>query len=769
MITRKSRLPTVWLPIALLLISAVLRFGGLATQGLWDDEGISYGRVILPWSQMIRSLPAEQMPLYYIGLKAWIGLMGRSIFAMRAFSALPGVVLVALTFCLGRRWFGFWGGTVAALLLAVAPASIYQAQTMRGYPWLALFTVGAVAMAERALDRGSLGARTGYVLLASAAMLTHLLAAPALLMLNVWVLCTRWRERSTLVHWLPLQAAVLVPSLLWMFSAGASRVETLSTAGGNIPSLWQLGRDFASVLAVAPYDPPTWAQALTGLPIFVLALIGWGSCTRIPRQQQGRKWSVTHLVSLLWLIPPLFLYLLALVGDVPLYPYYWVALAPWIYLSASEGLRRVAAWRQWSGLGLVLLLLGVSGWQLDRYYRRTVEDLYPLAEQIESQASPGDAIVLSSIWRAECFKYYDQSGLALFAEPTEDEVRHIVAQHQRIWLVVFGHHPTPPIVQGIIGPGFSVGRWTSGTTEMGLYLDSALPSEIRHPLDVSFGQQIELLGYDLQPGSVEAGAVAQLTLWWRAAKPPNIPYKVFIHIVGLDGQIWGQQDSEPVDGTRPTQTWSPGEVLVDRHAVSITPGTLPGEYRLILGLYDASTGQRLGVEGVQVQSQDSALVLQTVGVVEGPQPDVGRLEIQHRLDLSLPDGLTLVGYDMHKLGRERSNVRFKRGDFIHLVLYWLTSQATMGQYTVTWELVDHQGRVMSQLEGSAENLAAPGPAWPQGTLVTRQHDLGIPANVALGDYDLFFTLRDSAGSLVVPRRQVGPITVFPNITPTPHP
>ena len=353
--------------------------------------------------------------------------------------------------------------------------------------------------------------------------------------------------------------------------------------------------------------------------------------------------------------------------------------------------------------------------------------------------------------------------------PTAEEIERITAQHARVWLLVFGRHPTTPITEGIIRQGFQVGRWTSGTTEMALYLNEALPQEAQHQMQATFGQEIELLGYEVQPDPVEAGAVAQVTLWWRAIATPKIAYKVFVHAVGPDGQIGGQQDGEPSEGTRPTNSWAPGEVIADRHAVLITPGTMPGDYRITLGLYDGASGERLSIQSRDSEAKDGALALQTLGVVAGPKPDVSQLDIQHRLDLTMPDGLTLAGYDLHKLGRERSNTRFKRGDFAHLVLYWLTPQAPLTPHTWLLEMVDRQGRVLSQVEGGAENQAAPGPTWPQDTLVTRQHDLAIPADVDLDEYDLFFTLRDGAGVTVVSRQQLGPITVYPNNTPTPKP
>ena len=49
-----------------------------------------------------------------------------------------------------------------------------------------------------------------------------------------------------------------------------------------------------------------------------------------------------------------------------------------------------------------------------------------------------------------------------------------------------------------------------------------------------------------------------------------------------------QRDSQPGGGTSPTTDWTPGESVIDRHAL-LVPLDLPaGEYALIAGLYDAA-------------------------------------------------------------------------------------------------------------------------------------------------------------------------------------
>ncbi len=73
-------------------------------------------------------------------------------------------------------------------------------------------------------------------------------------------------------------------------------------------------------------------------------------------------------------------------------------------------------------------------------------------------------------------------------------------------------------------------------------------------------------------------------------------YTVFVHLLGPDGQVWGQVDRAPGDGQRPTSGWLPGEVLLDRYAVPLEVGAPSGVYRVEVGLYEAATGRRLPVK-----------------------------------------------------------------------------------------------------------------------------------------------------------------------------
>jgi hypothetical protein len=78
--------------------------------------------------------------------------------------------------------------------------------------------------------------------------------------------------------------------------------------------------------------------------------------------------------------------------------------------------------------------------------------------------------------------------------------------------------------------------------------------------------------------------------------------------------IWGQVDSEPLDGQAPTTTWAPGAVIADRYAIPVAADAPPGLYRLAVGLYGLVDGQRLPVFDADGAARGDAVDLGTVRV-----------------------------------------------------------------------------------------------------------------------------------------------------------
>ena len=116
---------------------------------------------------------------------------------------------------------------------------------------------------------------------------------------------------------------------------------------------------------------------------------------------------------------------------------------------------------------------------------------------------------------------------------------------------------------------------------------------IQHPLAARLGSSVELLGYDLSAATVRPGEHLQVTLYWRALGTMGQSYTVFVQMLDAGNQIVGQHDGLPGEGALPTTGWVKGEVLTDRHPVTVKPDAASGEYRLVVGMYVAATGERL--------------------------------------------------------------------------------------------------------------------------------------------------------------------------------
>ena len=121
------------------------------------------------------------------------------------------------------------------------------------------------------------------------------------------------------------------------------------------------------------------------------------------------------------------------------------------------------------------------------------------------------------------------------------------------------------------------------------------PPAPSHATDVSLGSSARLLGYDLAApeGGYQPGASFGLTLYWQARQSSERPYAVFVHLLDEGGTIRGFGDAQPGNGRFPTTGWLPGEYLHDEHRITIDADAPPGNYRLVAGIYDPASGQRL--------------------------------------------------------------------------------------------------------------------------------------------------------------------------------
>jgi len=118
---------------------------------------------------------------------------------------------------------------------------------------------------------------------------------------------------------------------------------------------------------------------------------------------------------------------------------------------------------------------------------------------------------------------------------------------------------------------------------------------MQHTLRANLDDQVELLGYDLEESTVQAGGIVSCTLYWRRRQEMSHDYTVFTHLIGPDGQTWGQWDNEPQRGQAPTTRWLPGQVIADPYQIPLSDEAQAGSLILQVGMYDLQTMARLPV------------------------------------------------------------------------------------------------------------------------------------------------------------------------------
>ncbi|MFP3897577.1 MAG: ArnT family glycosyltransferase [Anaerolineales bacterium] len=249
-----------------------------------------------------------------------------------------------------------------------------------------------------------------------------------------------------------------------------------------------------------------------------------------------------------------------------------------------------------------------------------IEKMYPREEQV---------VILDAdaAWRKD---YRGPLSFFVLAGPTREDfvltmLERASANRRRVWFLTFPEifeEMDALVHEHLDRQGERVEEITVGGVEAVCYqfdgrVAFAPRPMVRRPVD--FEKGIRLLGYDLPATELSPGETLSLRLYWQAKGAMDKSYHVFVHILGPDGQVYGQDDALPQEGWMPTTRWQAGAVILDDHRVTVAEDASPGEYAIALGLYDLETMQRLFlldaageplsenqilIEGVHVSSED---------------------------------------------------------------------------------------------------------------------------------------------------------------------
>lgn len=201
--------------VGILALAACLRFAFLGQHDVWFDEAFVVWMVRFPWQEIPKLLSAldSHPPLYYLFMKAWIGLAGTGEAAIRLPAAGFSVLSVGLTYVLMRRVSAGGPSLLSAFLLSVSPLAIMAGQDARMYALLGTLALGStLALVISAREGGRLR-WAAYAALAALMAYTQYLGCLVLVAHGIWTACY---ERRHFRNWIACMAVVAVAYAPWV-------------------------------------------------------------------------------------------------------------------------------------------------------------------------------------------------------------------------------------------------------------------------------------------------------------------------------------------------------------------------------------------------------------------------------------------------------------------------------------------------------------------------------------------------------------------------
>ncbi len=607
------------LPLLILLLAAVLRFHLLDHQSLWNDEGNSLRLAQRTLPDLIATARFDiHPPGYYVTLNFWLRLMGDSEFALRALSAFEGLLTVACVFALGRTLYSWGTGLIAALLVAVNSFNVYYSQEARMYAALALFAAASMLVFVRWLKHPGPVKAVTLALLNAAGLYTQytypaVMLTQGLLFVLWWLKHRNKRHLGGYILINLVTIALFVPQLDTAIRqiTGWPRTGVPVDTGTGLTTVGQW-----LIYGSTANATPWWVYLWPGLFVLVALLPDW-KATSLPswwRRLLPVFWLAISIVpffalglfreaNLKFLLPVQIATALLIARGIWLL---WELGSPNLFIPV-EALPRIAA-----VLGLLSIVM-ISSESLDNLYNAQQfarPDYRAMVRVITANPRPGDAVVLDAPNQWEVFTYYYHGAAPVYPLPeglggddtaTASAIDKLSVQHRRIFVLYWGESERDPnrIVEKTLASGAfeAMSTWYSDVRFVQYATLPQTAGDTMRPT-ARFGDSITLQKVTLSSRTARTGDVLGITLTWATAQPLNTRYKVFVQLLDQSGRLVAQQDGEPGNNLAITTTWEPNQPVDDAHGLLIPVTLLPGDYRLIVGLYNIDApAERLHLNG----------------------------------------------------------------------------------------------------------------------------------------------------------------------------
>ena len=728
------------------LVAFGLRVFALQADSLWYDEAFSVVLAHADPATALRMLSADvHPPLYYLALRAALGLFGSSEFAVRFVSLIPGVLLVPLMWSLARRLLGRPTALLAAGLVCLSPLFIWYAREARMYSQTAALGLAATYALVRAQDEAKRQWWIAFAACAVGAIYTHFSALYLVVMLGgVWLASFNFQisnlksQRGGILAWSAVAVCVIVAA---PFLLGLAQLSQAYWPGQLDIASALVNSAGAMVIGQQHSATPQLADVLAMLcgVCMLAALIG--GVTR-PLARRG------VLMALVILVGGMTLTFAVLFQRPKFEPRHLITLAPSVWLLVATGL--VAAWQVRSraskvGAAIVgLALLGglVAADAAVFAGSAPRDDWRGLVAFINQRIQPDETIILVSGHAAPALAYYDAPRWEALPNDLSLDVTHVLEyqsvapalnriqfQWRGVWLVLWQDEivdPTQivPALLGDIGTELPVNAQFTGVRLRHFALDhpAAFPldPQIAHRLDQSPLPGLTALGFTLTSQPLPADMPLTVRMFWRAdAAHVRGAAGGSLRVMDAAGNEWARRD-ELLGGPFYSERWPPNEWVMRQYTLTLPVYMPPGIYQLHQIVY---RGEESGVLDL-----GEFVVTRPVHAPDASALGVAARGVARWGDLTLQS----VGLDQDTL---------EPCEQLQFTAVWRTMSPLPDDYTL---------RLMFAGQMTDQPLIAglPTMQWQAGDVWRTRYHVAAPCRALDGRADLQLALVDSAGHVM---------------------
>jgi hypothetical protein len=375
-----------------LVATAVVVAAGIAVRlytrsDLWLDEALTVNIARLSPGDMVDALTRDgHPPLYYFLLHAWMGAFGESNEAVRALSAVFGILTLPLTYLVGRRLGGVRCAVAALIVMAASPFAVRYSTETRMYSLVMVLVLCGWLAVRASLDRPSPLRLASVALTGGLLALTHywsfyLLAATAVLLAVAWRRGSATAGRTLL----GLAASVLV-FLPWLPS--------FLEQAGSTGTPWGRPERPTVVLTISLTDwggGPNAEAQLLGIVLLALALFAvlGRPLDRLRAEVDLRTQPALRIEAALALLTVVLAIVAGYLTNSAFASRYTAVIFPLVVLLVGYGLSRLPD-RAWLPALATVLVLSAAGDVRNVVTQRTQSG--EIASYIVDNGLPGDVV-----------------------------------------------------------------------------------------------------------------------------------------------------------------------------------------------------------------------------------------------------------------------------------------------------------------------------------------------------------------------------------------